>query len=108
MTQHRRRLATLATLTTLATLATLAMTSACDRVVELYTIDGPPFEPPFFDARVIDARVFPPDSPFADVPAPIDAGVSLDAPFGSDGPGVVIDAPSVAPPPGSPSVRTRT
>jgi len=104
MTTHRRRLATLAAL---ATLTALALASACQRVVELSTLDGGTAAPPFFtDARVIDTPSAPPDILFPDARL-IDAGVS-DGPFSWDAAPGVIDAPFAAPPPGSTDVRTRT
>jgi hypothetical protein len=99
MTKHLRLLATV------ATVAALTAAAACDRVVELSSIDAPPFEPPpfFLDAGVIDAPVVPWDSP----PPGVDAPVFIDAPYGTDA-AVVIDAPFAAPPASPTSERTRT
>ena len=105
MTKHLRLLATV------AAVAVLTAAAACNRVVELYTIDAPPFVPPFvIDASVIDTGVVSRDGPPPGVDAPvfIDAPVFVDAPYVLDAGVAPVDPPSAASPASPPSERTRT
>jgi|GEM_PF-3694555 len=101
MTTHLRLLAVV------ATFAALTAAAACDRVVELYSIDAPPYEPPAIDAGPTKGLPPPPptDASYIDAPVFIDAPAFIDAPYGTD---AAVDAPFVAPPAPPTSERTRT